>query len=151
MTYSYWVNQAMKLAYKAHEGQNDKAGVPYIFHPMKVAGDMDNEEETIVALLHDVVEDCPYIQFNTLRGLGYSFEVVEAIKAMTHREEESYDDYIARVKLNPIARKVKIADLKHNMDLSRLTKVMDRDIERVEKYKKALEVLNDEWDCYSEP
>lgn len=142
MIYTENTKKAMKLAYEVHNGQLDKGGVPYIFHPIAVAGAMETESETIVALLHDAIED-GWITRDYLIAAGFSEDVVTAIVMMTKQENEEYSHYIERVKLNEIARKVKIADLKHNMDLSRLNVVTDRVKQRMEKYKNALVVLTE--------
>lgn len=133
--------KAMLIAYNAHMNQFDKAGVPYIYHPIHLAEQMDTEVECIVALLHDVIEDT-----NTkIEELEANFpnEVIEAIKLLTHDKNVDYMDYIKEIKKNPIAKKVKIEDLKHNSDESRLDKITMKDIIRREKYKKALEILED--------
>lgn len=118
-----------------HCGQTDKAGRPYIEHPRAVAARVDGEIEKIVALLHDTVEDTD-ATIEEIRSL-FGNEVAEAIGYLTHDKSVPYMDYIERVKGNDIARKVKLADLSHNMDLSRLPVVTEVDRERVEKYKKA--------------
>ena len=142
MIYTKDTRKAMTLAYAVHNGQLDKSGVPYIFHPITVAESMETEDEIIVALLHDTIEDCGVTK-EYLAAAGFSRDVVEAVEAMSKRKGETYDEYIARVKTNRIARKVKIADLKHNMDLTRLIEVTEQAEKRVNKYKKALEVLNE--------
>lgn len=140
MIYTPLTCQAMKIAYAAHHGQIDKGGIPYIFHPIHLAEQMEDEYTTCVALLHDVVEDTNV----TLEELAMHFpaEVVEAIRIMTHGEDESYLDYVRRVKENPIARTVKLADLRHNSDESRLPgcdKALCAYLR--EKYRRAFEVL----------
>ena len=142
MIYTKKTALAMKIAYKAHEGQFDHSGVPYIFHPMHVAEQMATERECIVALLHDVVEDTSV----TISDLSKYFdeEVIEAIKLLTHDKKDSYTDYIKKIKPNPLARKVKLADLKHNSVTSRLEKVTIKDLIRLAKYKKALNYLKSE-------
>ena len=140
MIYTSNVKKAMLLAYEVHHGQVDKGGYPYIFHPLTVAQSMDTEDEIVVALLHDAIED-GWITERYLTAAGFSKISVDAVCAMTKRDGEPYEDYINRVKTNEIARKVKIADLKHNRDTSRLNDVMDQAKNRAEKYKRALEVL----------
>ena len=142
MIYTEMTKKAMKLAYAVHDGQFDKGGVPYIFHPIAVAEAMQTEDETVVALLHDTIEDCG-ITKEYLMAAGFSREVADAVYAMSKRDGETYDEYIARVKANPIAKKIKISDLNHNMDLSRLSTVTDQAKMRIEKYKKALEMMNE--------
>lgn len=134
--------KAMIIAYNAHQNQLDKAGVPYIFHPIHLAEQMDGEMECIVALLHDVVEDTTI----TLEELKQEFpsEVIEALNLLTHNKDEDYMKYIEKLKDNPIAKKVKVADIKHNSDETRLEKITSKDIVRRNKYKKALEFLENE-------
>ena len=131
--------KAMNIAYNAHMNQFDKAGVPYIYHPIHLAEQMDTETECIVALLHDVVEDTEV----TLEQLEKEFskEVIEAIRLVTHDKDVKYKEYIKELSKNPIAKKVKIADLLHNSDETRLEKITIKDVVRREKYKKALEFL----------
>ncbi len=140
MIYTHLTNEAMKLAYAAHHGQVDKGGIPYIFHPMHLAEQMRDEYTTCVALLHDVVEDTDV----TLETLAKIFpkEVLDAIALMTHRKGEPYLDYVARIKENPIARTVKLADLQHNSDQTRLENAEAAILARYrEKYSKAIEIL----------
>ena len=140
MIYTHLTNEAMKLAYNAHHGQVDKAGVPYIFHPLHLAEQMDDEYSTCVALLHDVVEDTPV----TLEQLAQIFpmEVVDAVAVMTHGKDEPYLHYVQRVAHNPIARKVKLADLHHNSDQTRMENASEETLAYFrEKYRKAFEIL----------
>lgn len=132
---------ASKLAYKAHEGQIDKAGVPYIFHPIHIAEQMDNEESCIVALLHDVIEDSNI----TLEYLSkyFSEDIIEALRILTKEENDDYVEYIKRVKTNKLATKVKLKDLEHNMDLTRLDEINDDDRNRSKKYSDAIRYLED--------
>ena len=139
MIYTLNTKKAINIAYNAHMGQIDKFGIPYIFHPMHLAEQMDTEEECIVAILHDVVEDTE-ITFNQLEE-DFSGRVIEALKLLTHDKSVPYDDYIINLKDNPIAKKVKLADLKHNSDSSRLEHITTKDINRLEKYKNALNIL----------
>ena len=139
MIYTPNTKKAINIAYNAHMGQIDKFGIPYIFHPMHLAEQMDTEEECIVAILHDVVEDT-VITFNQLEE-DFSGRVIEALKLLTHDKSVPYDDYIINLKDNPIAKKVKLADLKHNSDSSRLEHITTKDINRLEKYKNALNIL----------
>ncbi|MBO6164123.1 MAG: bifunctional (p)ppGpp synthetase/guanosine-3',5'-bis(diphosphate) 3'-pyrophosphohydrolase, partial [Lachnospiraceae bacterium] len=113
MIYTELTMRAMKLCYQAHAGQMDKGGLPYVFHPFHVAEQMDDEISTTVALLHDIVEDTP-MTLDELRAADYPPEVVEAIDALSRRESERYMDYVDRLKKNPLAKKVKLADLAHN-------------------------------------
>ena len=117
MIYTTLTNKAMKLAYRAHHGQVDKCGIPYIFHPIHLAEAMDDEISCCVALLHDVVEDTD-VTLEDLKAI-FPTEVTDAIALMTHREDTDYFEYVRAIKQNPIARKVKLADLAHNSDQTR--------------------------------
>ncbi len=141
MIYTMQVFRAMNIAYSAHMGQFDKAGVPYIFHPIHLAEQMDTEEECIVALLHDVVEDTN-VTFEDLEK-DFPKSIIDAIKLLTHDKSVDYMEYVKNLKSNPIAKKVKLADLRHNSDTARLLKITEKDIKRVEKYKKAIQLLNE--------
>ena len=123
-----------------HDGQVDKAGIDYILHPMRVSSKMEMETEKIVALLHDTVEDTP-ATVEQIRSL-FGEEVAAAVAAMTKGEEEDYKDYIARLSKNPIAVKVKLADLEHNMSIERLPSFTEKDKERVTKYRWAHDFLS---------
>lgn len=140
MIYTPMTKKAMKLCFAAHKEQVDKSGLPYVFHPFHLAEQMEDEQTTIVALLHDVVEDTQ-VTFADLEEMGFSREVIEAIRLMTHPEGVPYMEYVARIKDNPIARRVKLADLKHNSDLSRLDRVDEKALARVEKYRAAMALL----------
>ena len=139
MIYTDNTMRAMKIAYKAHDGQVDKSGVPYIFHPIHLAEQMDTEEECIVALLHDVVEDTN-ITFENLEK-DFSKTIIDALKLLTHDKSVDYMEYVKSIKNNPIAKKVKIADLNHNSDKTRLLSISEKDIERHKKYQNAIEIL----------
>ena len=132
---------ASKIAYKAHEGQTDKAGVPYIFHPIHIAEQMDSDESCILALLHDVIEDSNI----TLEILSKYFndDIITALRVLTKKENDDYVMYIKRVKTNKLATKVKIKDLEHNRDLTRLDEVTDKDRKRSLKYWEAIRYLED--------
>ena len=140
MLYTELTKKAMKLCFAAHKDQVDKSGMPYVFHPFHVAEQMTDELSTVTALLHDVVEDTPYT-LEDLRAMGFPEPVLAALTLLTHGEDVPYLDYVAQIKANPIARAVKLADLRHNSDLSRLSQVDAAALERVEKYKKAMEML----------
>jgi len=141
MIYTEMVKKAAVLAFKAHEGQFDKSGYPYVMHPLHVAEGMTSEDSTVVALLHDVVEDTDYT-FEDLRNEGFTEAQLEAVKLLTKDGNEDYFAYVERIKTNPIAREVKIGDLKHNSDDSRLKEKGPCEEERLKKYKKSLEILN---------
>lgn len=140
MIYTPMTRKAMILAYKAHENQVDRSGVPYIFHPFHVAESMDTEAEVCTALLHDVVEDTNYT-IEDLRKEGFSEEILEAVTLLTRDKSIEYMDYIYKIKPNKIARKVKLSDLAHNSDESRLLE-KDEHFDKLRKrYKKAKEYL----------
>ena len=143
MIYTDNTKKAINLMYKYHNGQFDKSGLPYVFHPFTVAFNMKDEETCIVALLHDIVEDtaCTFEELETL----FSDEIVNAIKLMTHNPNEDYFSYIEKISTNRIASLVKISDLKHNSDKSRLNNITKKDINRIEKYRKAIEILSNKW------
>jgi (p)ppGpp synthase/HD superfamily hydrolase len=134
------LERAIAIAAAAHEGQVDKGGVPYILHPLKVMLRVNTLEERIVAVLHDVVEDCG-ISFDDLRKEGFSETVLSAIASVTKVPGESYEAFIERAAQNPIGRVVKLADLEENSDLSRIAQPSWEDLERVEKYRRAIGVL----------
>ena len=140
MIYTKKTIKARKFCYRAHKKQRDKSGVPYVFHPFHVAEQMTTEASTIVALLHDVVEDTKY-PLDDIAALGFGKEIVEAVALMTHEDGVPYMDYVAKLKDNPIAREVKLADLAHNSDPARLGKINKKAKERLEKYQKAIAFL----------
>ena len=140
MIYTDKTKKAMKLCFEAHKNQVDKSGMPYVFHPFHVAEQMTDEATTIVALLHDVVEDTDYT-LEDLAAEGFGKDLLEAVALMTHEDDVPYLDYVAKLKDNPIARAVKLADLAHNSDLSRIGEVDEETRERLEKYKKAMALL----------
>lgn len=131
---------AEAIARKAHVRQVDKAGKPYIEHPAHVAASVEGDKAKAVAWLHDVVEDTD-TTFDYLVAQGINDEVIEALRLLTHDKSVPYMDYVAKVKTNELARTVKLADLAHNSDLSRLSEVTTTDLERVEKYRKAMTQL----------
>ena len=131
------LERAIAIAATAHAGQADKGGAPYILHPLKVMLRMSTLEERIVAVLHDVVEDCG-VSLDDLRKEGFSEEVLTAIESVTKAPGESYEDFVERAAQNPIGRVVKLADLEENSDLSRIASPSWDDLERVEKYRRAI-------------
>ena len=143
MIYTELTNKALKLAYEAYHGQVDKGGVPYIFHPIHLAEQMEDETAACAALLHDVVEDTPV----TLERLAREFprEVVEEVRLLTREKGTDYFDYVRAIRQNPVARAVKRADLVHNADESRLAgSGMPGEVQaRREKYRRALEILEE--------
>ena len=142
MIYTELTKKAMKLCFKAHKDQVDKSGLPYVFHPFHLAEQMQDEATTITALLHDVVEDSDY-SLQELIDMGFPKEVTDAIALMTHDDAVPYLDYVRNLKDNPVARAVKLADLKHNSDLSRLDVINEKALKRVEKYHKAIRILTE--------
>ena len=140
MIYTELTMKAMVLAYNAHHGQVDKGGIPYIFHPIHLAESMDDEISTCVALLHDTVEDTEL----TLEALAKEFpkEVVDAVALMTHEEGVDYFDYVRAIKKNPIAVKVKLADLAHNSDPTRVGQQGNAEKRRA-KYAAARKILEE--------
>lgn len=140
MIYTKKTKQALQIMFDAHRDQKDKGGMPYVFHPFSVAMQMRDEDTTIVALLHDVIEDHPEKEKEIMES-GFSENVYTALKLLTHNKNVPYMEYVEKIKENPVAKAVKIADLKQNSDLSRLTVITEEDHERFEKYKKAIEIL----------
>ena len=131
---------AIQIALQAHLGQQDKGGDPYILHPLRLMLKMRTDLERIVAVLHDVIEDSEWT-LDLLRDEGFPDEVIAAIDHLTRRSNESYEDFIERVRANVLARTVKVADLQDNLDISRIPELTDKDIERIRKYHRALSVL----------
>ena len=142
MIYTPTTKKALKLCFEAHKEQVDKSGMPYVFHPFHLAEQMMDEDTTVVALLHDVVEDTPHT-LDDLKKMGFSSQIIEAISLMTHEPGVPYMDYVQKIKENAIARAVKLADLKHNSDLTRLDIIDDRAKQRVEKYAQAIRLLSE--------
>ena len=138
--YTALTRKAMRICYAAHEGQVDKSGVPYVFHPLHLAEQMETEEEICTALLHDVVEDTKWT-LAELEAEGFPASVLDAVRLLTREKDVSYMAYIERLSGNRVARKVKLADLEHNSDLTRLLEVTERDLRRQEKYFLAKEFL----------
>ena len=142
MIYTPMTKKAMELAYRAHHGQTDKSGTPYIFHPIHLAEQMDDEISCTAALLHDTVEDTDI----TLDDLRREFppEVTDIIGLLTHSDDVGYFDYVRKIKDHPIARKVKLADLSHNSDRTRLAAAGLKDPrqeQRIRKYARAKAIL----------
>jgi (p)ppGpp synthase/HD superfamily hydrolase len=135
------LEKAISIAVEAHRGQRDRTGAPYIVHPMRVMAGVDTDVEKMVAILHDVVEDTNWT-FEKLKQEGFPDEVIDALKCVTKREGEEYEDFVKRSASNSIARRVKLADLEHNMDARRLSNVTEKDVERLNKYVRAWRFLN---------
>lgn len=141
MIYTEQTKKAMQIAYDAHEGQLDKGGVPYVFHPWHLAEQMDDELSTIVALLHDVVEDTDWTM-EQLAAEGFSAEVLEVLGLLTHPKGQPYMEYVAGLQHNPVAVKIKLADLRHNSEFTRLSAVTADQQARLErKYAPAFALL----------
>ena len=139
MIYTAKTKAALKLCFEAHKNQTDKSGMPYVFH---LAEQMKDEDTTIATLLHDVVEDTDYT-IADLEQMGFPPNVIEALELLTHNDDTPYMEYVAEIKDNPIAKAVKLADLEHNSDLSRLDTVDEKALKRKEKYSQAIRLLNE--------
>ena len=134
--------RAIEIALDAHKNVSDKGGNPYILHPLRLMLQMDSEEEMIVAILHDVVEDSEKWSFDKLKEEGFSKKIINSLRSVTkENKNEDYEKFIDRSIKDKIGRKVKIADISDNLDISRLKEVTDKDILRINKYKKALAKL----------
>ena len=142
MIYTEMTKSAMKICFDAHKDQVDKSGIPYVTHPLHLAEQMPDETTTTVALLHDVVEDSDYTM-EDLAAAGFPKAVTDALALLTHDESVPYMEYVAALKHDPIAKCVKLADLRHNSDLSRIDHPTDKDLARVEKYHQAIRLLED--------
>ena len=149
------LENAIKIAVEAHTGQVDKGGNPYILHPLRVMLSLDREEERIVGVLHDVVEDCAGWSWERLEAKGFSEEIIQALKSVSKTPEEEveyrslsedqkldhYLEFIERAKANEIGRQVKAADIKDNLDISRIDDITQKDIHRLNRYKAALKLI----------
>lgn len=135
------LERAIQIALEAHAGQKDKNGRdPYVLHPLRVMGRMKTEESRIVAALHDVVEDSPWT-LEMLRAEGFSEAIVHAVDCLTKREGEDYEQFVKRAAGDPIARVVKLGDLADNKDINRLDELTAKDLDRLNKYKRAENIL----------
>jgi (p)ppGpp synthase/HD superfamily hydrolase len=152
------LEKAIKIAVEAHTGQLDKGGNPYILHPLRVMLSLNSEEERIVGVLHDVLEDCEGWSWERLKEQGCSDKIIEALKSVSKTLEEEkqfkemddpdekmedYLQFIQRAKTNKIGRNVKAADIRDNLDISRIDDITDSDINRLNRYKKALSILTE--------
>jgi (p)ppGpp synthase/HD superfamily hydrolase len=135
------LEKAIGIAVEAHRGQKDKAGAPYILHPLRMMGRMETAQEKIVAVLHDVVEDTTWT-LDRLQREGFPDEILRALDGVTKRAAESYEEFVERSRSNPIAWRVKVADLEDNMDLRRLETLTNKDFARLRKYHRAWKQLN---------
>ena len=140
MIYTDLIKKAMILSYEAHRGQYDKGGLPYIFHPFHLAEQMSTEETVVIALLHDVIEDTDWT-IDDLEKEGFNEDILTALKLMTHNPAEPYMDYISRLSTCPVARQVKLADLYHNSDQTRVENPDEKMLKRWEKYDRAIQLL----------
>lgn len=141
--YNKLKNIALELAKNAHADQIDKGGKPYFLHVQRVANAVTDENAKVVAYLHDTVEDTD-ITIEKLKDSGFPDMVVSAVQVLTHKRYQPYFDYIAEIKKNKLATMVKLADLKDNMNLTRIKNPTEKDFERVKKYQKAVEILEGE-------
>jgi (p)ppGpp synthase/HD superfamily hydrolase len=135
------LERAIAIAVEAHSGQVDKAGSPYILHPLRVMLSLQSNNERIVGVLHDVCEDCPGWDLGRFIREGFPENVIDALRSVTKIEGESYEDFVLRASRNEIGRAVKIADLVDNSDISRIHEPTDRDHKRLAKYARALAAL----------
>ncbi len=142
MLYTELTKKAMRIAFDVHKEQTDKTGLPYIYHPIHLAEQMPDEATVCVALLHDTVEDGD-ITLDFLREQGFSEAVVAAVALLTHETSVPYMDYVKKIGTNPIAKTVKLADLRHNSDLSRLSTVDEKALARYKKYQTAIAFLEE--------
>ncbi len=140
MIYTEMTKKAVNLMYEKHKDQKDKSGLPYVFHPWHVAESMDDEISTVVALLHDVVEDTD-TTMEDIRAMGFPEEVCRSLGLLTHDKNTAYEEYIVRISADPVAAKVKLSDLKHNSDLTRLPEHDAKALIRLEKYERCMAFL----------
>lgn len=142
MIYTPLTKKALRVCFDAHKEQDDKSGMPYVFHPFHLAEQMTDEISTVCALLHDVVEDTD-ITFDDLSKMGFPAEVIEVLRLLTHDDAVPYFDYVREISKNPVAKAVKLADLRHNSDSTRLDVVDEWAKKREEKYKTAITILTE--------
>jgi len=135
------LERAIVIAAEGHAGVKDKGGAPYILHPLRMMVTLSSLDERIVAVLHDVCEDCPGWTFDRLRAEGFADHIIEALDSVTKREGEDYEAFASRAADNPIGRRVKLADLADNCDLSRIANPIERDYQRIEKYHRAIKLI----------
>ena len=138
------LERAIEIAVEAHKGVFDKGGNPYILHPLRVMFSLENEAEKIVGVLHDVVEDAEDWDFERLETEGFSAEILDGLRSVTKiTEDEDYDEFIKRCLKNDIGRAVKIADIRDNLDVNRIETLTEKDLKRLNKYKRSLKILLD--------
>ena len=140
LSYNEQFQIALELAVEKHKNQTDKAGNPYILHPLHVMENVNSKEGKIVAILHDIIEDTDVTEDYLLK-IGLSKRIVDAVVALTRSEDKNYQEYIKNLSSNPLAKEVKLADLEHNMDLKRLPTLEEKDLERNRKYQIAYHYL----------
>lgn len=143
MIYTNLTKKALKICFNAHINQVDKTGLPYVFHPFHLAEQMNSEDAVCVALLHDTVEDTD-ITFEDLINEGFNDNIINALKLLTHNDDTPYMDYIYKIKTNPLAKIVKLADLYHNSDLTRLDLTVDKIPPKYDIYLDAIKYLESE-------
>ena len=135
------LDRAIQIAVEAHKNQKDKYGAPYLGHVSRVMNAGKTDDERIVGVLHDLIEDTPWT-FDDLKKEGFSSNVIEAIRCLTKKsEDENYESFVDRIKINPLAIRVKLNDLRDNMDIRRLPMVTEKDVPRLNKYLKAYHLL----------
>lgn len=137
------LERALAIAVSAHQGYKDKTGLPYILHPLRIMARMEKVDDMIIAVLHDVVEDSDWT-LDDLRREGFSGEIIAAVDSLTRREDETYPEYIERVKRNPAAIPIKLGDLEDNMNMLRLKQLGENDWERFRRYHRAYMYLKSE-------
>jgi (p)ppGpp synthase/HD superfamily hydrolase len=137
------LERAIAIAAEGHSGAKDKGGEPYILHPLRMMLSLSSTEERIVAVLHDVCEDCPGWTLDRLRAEGFPDHIIAALDSVTTREGEDYEAFARRAAANPIGRSVKLADLADNCDLSRIATPTERDHQRIEKYRRAIKLIHE--------
>lgn len=143
MIYTEMTKKAIRFAFQAHEGQLDRSGLPYILHPLHLAEQMTSEDACVTALLHDVLEDTD-VTVEDLRKEGFSETQIEAVELLSRSEDEDYFDYVRRIRSNALAKEVKLADLAHNRDRTRLEYISEKDEKRFQKYAEAVRILTEE-------
>jgi (p)ppGpp synthase/HD superfamily hydrolase len=135
------LERAIVIAAEGHAGVKDKGGTPYILHPLRMMLSLSSPDERIVAVLHDVCEDCPGWTLDRLRAEGFPDHIIAALDSVTKRQGESYEAFARRAAANPIGRAVKLADLKDNCDLSRIAKPTEHDYQRIERYHRTIKLI----------
>lgn len=135
------LERAIVIAAEGHAGAKDKGGAPYILHPLRMMLALSSPEERIVAILHDVCEDCPGWTLDRMRAEGFAENIINALDSVTKREGEDYEIFVSRASVNSIGRRVKLEDLKDNLDLGRIIHPAAKDFARIEKYRASVKTL----------